>query len=289
MKKALNIDQQIAKLKSHGMEFDNEEKAKEIILDIGYYRLGFYSFPFETTFPRINNRDHKLKKGTTFKSVYDLYEFDTKLRRILLNALDRIEVNIRTQIIYTVSNYYTDSPTWFANPDIMKSDFISNFDIMVYKAMQDNPIIKRHHQRYPDDKYPPAWKTIEFMTLGNIVSLYKSIKSERLKYIIAQHYGCSTGVFINYLDTIRVIRNRCAHGSCIYNISIPIGIKAIPANIDRDSRHNINGVIAVIKYILGTISKNRKEDLNNEIISTFKNIQSQETKKIVADCTKIII
>ena len=111
MKKALNIDQQIAKLKSHGMEFDNEEKAKEILLDIGYYRLGFYSFPFETTFPRINNRDHKLKKGTTFKSVYDLYEFDTKLRRILLNALDRIEVNIRTQIIYTVSNYYTDSPT----------------------------------------------------------------------------------------------------------------------------------------------------------------------------------
>lgn len=44
MKKALNIDQQIAKLKSHGMEFDNEEKAKEILLDIGYYRLGFYSF-----------------------------------------------------------------------------------------------------------------------------------------------------------------------------------------------------------------------------------------------------
>ena len=43
MKKALNIDQQIAKLKSHGMEFDNEEKAKEILLDIGYYRLGFYS------------------------------------------------------------------------------------------------------------------------------------------------------------------------------------------------------------------------------------------------------
>ena len=32
MKKALNIDQQIAKLKSHGMEFDNEEKAKEILI-----------------------------------------------------------------------------------------------------------------------------------------------------------------------------------------------------------------------------------------------------------------
>lgn len=69
MKKALNIDQQIAKLKSHGMEFDNEEKAKEILLDIGYYRLGFYSFPFETTFPRINNRDHKLKRDDIQKCI----------------------------------------------------------------------------------------------------------------------------------------------------------------------------------------------------------------------------
>ena len=34
MKKALNIDQQIAKLKSHGMEFDNEEKAKELGITI---------------------------------------------------------------------------------------------------------------------------------------------------------------------------------------------------------------------------------------------------------------
>ena len=38
MKKALNIDQQIAKLKSHGMEFDNEEKAKEIAESVVYTR-----------------------------------------------------------------------------------------------------------------------------------------------------------------------------------------------------------------------------------------------------------
>lgn len=47
MKKAYTIEQQIARLKSNGMTFDNEEKAKEILLDVGYYRLGFYSFPYE--------------------------------------------------------------------------------------------------------------------------------------------------------------------------------------------------------------------------------------------------
>ena len=50
MKHALNIEEQINKLKEHGMVFEDEEKAKEILLDVGYYRLGFYSFPFEKTF-----------------------------------------------------------------------------------------------------------------------------------------------------------------------------------------------------------------------------------------------
>ena len=79
MKKAYTIDQQIARLKSNGMTFDDEEKAKEILLDVGYYRLGFYSFPYEIKFPCLEHRDHQLKPGTTFKSVYDLYEFDTRL------------------------------------------------------------------------------------------------------------------------------------------------------------------------------------------------------------------
>ena len=98
MKKAYTIEEQIARLKSYGMIFDNEEKAKEILLDVGYYRLGFYSFPYEIQFPNLEHRDHQLKQGTTFKSVYDLYEFDTKLRRLLLNALDRIEVNYPSDI-----------------------------------------------------------------------------------------------------------------------------------------------------------------------------------------------
>lgn len=51
MKKAYTIDQQIARLKSNGMTFDDEEKAKEILLDVGYYRLGFYSFSIRNKVP----------------------------------------------------------------------------------------------------------------------------------------------------------------------------------------------------------------------------------------------
>lgn len=47
LKLATNIDEQITKLVERGMVIDNVEKAKENLLDIGYFRLGFYWFPFE--------------------------------------------------------------------------------------------------------------------------------------------------------------------------------------------------------------------------------------------------
>lgn len=287
MKRALNIDEQIERLKNNGMLFDDEKKAKEILLDIGYYRLGFYSFPFEKQYPSLINRTHQLKEGTSFKSVYDLYDFDTRLRRILLNALDRIEVNIRTRITYIVSNHYVDCPTWFCDDRFMDRDFVKSFEKKVYQTLRENPIIKRHHEHHKGEKYAPAWKTIEFMTLGNLTSLYRAILDETLKLAIAKEYGCTTGVFINYMETIRVIRNKCAHGSCIYNLEIPKGIKSRPAQIDSDSRHNINGIISVIYYILNQISTTRKMELNSSITKLMNESREVTAMKIIKDCTKI--
>ena len=289
MKVAFDIEEQIARLKSYGVIFDDINKAKEILLDVGYYRIGFYSFPFEKTFPMLENRTHEVKEGTTFKGIYDLYEFDTKLRRLLLIALERIEVNIRTQITYIVSNYYKNSPTWFADSNLMKSDFVDTFEEKVYKTLRDNPIIKRHHNKYINDKYAPAWKTIEFMTLGNITSLYRAIKDDVVKLEIAKKYGCTIRVFINYLETIRVIRNKCAHGNCIYNTEIAKGIATKPANIPEDSRHNINGVLCVISYLLGKISEKRKEDLKLSIKDLMNAQREINTTMIIENCTKIIL
>lgn len=289
MKRAFNIDEQIALLKQYGVVFDNEDKAKEILLDVGYYRMGFYSFPFEKSYPKLDNRTHEVKEGTTFKSIYDLYDFDTRLRRILLNALDRIEVNIRTQITYIVSNHYVNSPTWFADSNIMESGFVNTFEEKVYKTLRDNPVIKRHHDKYINDKYAPAWKTIEFMTLGNLSSLYKSIKEDDVKHVIANQYGCSIRVFLNYLETIRVIRNKCAHGNCIYNIETAKGIAIKPAGVPTDCRHNINGAICVIKYILGTISSERKKELEQDIIALMNAERDVNATEIIKNCTKIAI
>lgn len=67
---ATTIEEQIELLRSRGMTFVNEEKVKENLLDIGYYRLGFYWFPFEVTFPRIEKETTSLKKEPSLRMLY---------------------------------------------------------------------------------------------------------------------------------------------------------------------------------------------------------------------------
>lgn len=290
IKTATTIDEQINLLKSRGMIISDENKAKEILMDIGFYRMGFYAFPYENTFPNLNNRTHKYKKNTSFADVVDLYYFDYDLRNILTYYLNRIEVNVRTFITYTVSNHYKNSPTWFVDNTIMRSNYIDDFEVMVYKTIRENPVIKRHHQKYINDRFAPAWKTVEFMTLGNICSLFYNLKDDELKLSIAKHYNCGLGVFGNYIETIRVIRNTCAHGACIYNLSLAKGIKnSHQVPITDKNRHNISGVIDVIRYMIGCISINRQSDMDEQIKTLLGKSRSQNANRIIENCTGFVI
>ena len=90
-KKAITVDEQIQKLTDRGMIMDlGEAKVKEVLLDIGYYRLGFYWNPFEI------DDDHNLRDGTLFSDVLDLYYIDVDLKNILNRAINRIEINFKT-------------------------------------------------------------------------------------------------------------------------------------------------------------------------------------------------
>ncbi|ETK11815.1 hypothetical protein T231_00335, partial [Tannerella sp. oral taxon BU063 isolate Cell 6/7/9] len=110
----------------------DERKAKEVLLDIGYYRLGFYWFAFEKTYPQKRPRTHEFREGARFDHVVKLYYFDFNLRNMLMKYLNRIEINFKTFLTYHVSTLYPDSPTWFADPAIISSEYIQEFDRIVY-------------------------------------------------------------------------------------------------------------------------------------------------------------
>lgn len=160
-KSATTIDQQLDLLKSRGLTVNDADKAREILLDIGYYRLGFYLFPFEKSYPELRNRTHEYVEGASFEDAVNLYYFDFDLRLLLMRYLNRIEIAFRTSLIYNLSNKYNTNPVWFVSPVVVNRPYAREFEHKVYTSdFKRNPVIHRHHQNNPNDRFAPAWKTL---------------------------------------------------------------------------------------------------------------------------------
>ena len=266
--KAITLDKQIELLSERGMIISNVDKAKEVLYDVGYYRLGFYWFPFERSYPNKDNRTHEFVPKTTFDSAVKLYYFDFYLRSLLLKALGRIEISFRTKIIYIVSNEYVNTPSWFADSSIVSNKQANHYQDGGYKAIRDkNAILRLHHYHYPNDTYAPAWKVIEYMTLGEIFHLFKNIRDVKIKEKIAAEFGIRTLVtFESYLEVIKNIRNVCAHSNVLYDFTPEKSIRKGPAMMKGIAdNQNLNGATRVILYMLKQISEKRYLELLKDI------------------------
>ena len=259
--KAITVEEQIITLKTRGLVIENEDKAKEILKDIGYYRLGFYWYYFQEDKIR-----HIFKEGTLFSTAVDLYYFDMELRHLLTKVLSRIEVNLRTQITYIVSNHYSENPIWFVDTNIMEREFVKIFK-KIYKDIRKNNVIIQNHHRRHEEPYAPAWKTLEFVTLGSIRKIFNAIKADSVKIKITEAYGINRiDVFDNYLKAIVDIRNACSHTRVIFDFKSEESIKNTKiCKILPVERNHLNAIIKVIHYFLTKISNNRASDMQKEI------------------------
>lgn len=261
--KATTIDEQIDLLKQRGLSIKDDDKAKEYLLDIGYYRLGFYWFYFQ------NSQDHNFNQNIDIEDIIKLYYLDIDLKNILSKYLYRIEVHFRTQVVYYVSNKYKDSPTWFIDKKIIKENTITSFKLIYDTLKQKNKTILNHHNKYINDKFAPAWKTFEFLTFGQVFKFYQSIQDENLKNEIANIYGLRDfSLLENYLKSIVNIRNICSHSGILFDYNQPIGIKRIPNKKYRfknRNQANLNASIRLILYILSKVSQNRADELEAKV------------------------
>lgn len=290
-KLATTIDKQLDLLKSRGLTIINENKAREILLDIGYYRLGFYLFPFEKTYPNLRNRTHEYIGGAAFEDAVNLYYFDFDLRLMLMRFLNRIEIAFRTTLIYNLSNKYDSNPIWFVSPGIVNRSYAREFENKIYTSdFKRNPIIHRHHLKNPNDRFAPAWKTLEFMTFGAVLKLYEQLKEPKDKIFVANKFGIRQVVtFESYMHTVRQVRNVCAHGLLLYDLCLTRRINRGPAHQTPQESGNIIGALRVIKYIMEQISTNRAAELSASIKSLYDKLcaESSNLKPRIPDLSSI--
>ena len=108
VKRFSTIDEQINVLTSRGLALDHAV-ADQWLRNVGYYRLSGYWYPYREIDDQPGGRrlDHFIA-GASFDDVVRLYEFDRKLRTLLHDGIERVEVTLRSHLSYLIGTLGLD-------------------------------------------------------------------------------------------------------------------------------------------------------------------------------------
>lgn len=218
-----------------GLVLADRDRAARYLRHIGYYRMSAYVRSFEG-----DERD-VLRAGTTFDDVLGLYIFDRKLRLIVLDALERVEVAARAALGNQMA--LVDGPHWYENSTHFSSPnvhvrLLNDVDQMVVDqirrpreqlAGQDSFVSALEHYvtRYGEPARPPTWIVMEELSFGSIRHLYSSLADTTAQNAIARSLGLRTPVLTSWLLTYQRVRNICAHHGRLWNRGLGV-YPAIP-------------------------------------------------------------
>ncbi len=153
----------VALLENRGLIISDETKAVRYLESIGSYRLSDYMYPFL----KVPKESHQYKEETTFQQVLNLYRFDKKLRMLLLNEIEKVEIAIRRAIMnipvqITGDIYWLTNSVHFANQRTFQ-ETKNTIDREYTKSTEE--FIKHFKNSYCDP-YPPSWILGEFLYVG---------------------------------------------------------------------------------------------------------------------------
>jgi abortive infection bacteriophage resistance protein len=250
----LTFSQQIAFLKANGLSISDEGKALHTLQNISYFRLKSYLIPLMS-----DKENHIFKSGATFENAYELYKFDSRLRKLIAAELEKIEVSIRTQLAYILADDL--DIYWFANGANFQNTirFTNTLNgIQAELDRSDDDQILRFKAIY-SDPFPPAWMTMEITSFGTLSMLYKLLRPGLSKRKIANFYGVSDSVFESWLHSIVYVRNICAHHGRLWNRTLRImplfprrTIYPFIANSVANNR--LYYVLCIIQYLLRIVN-----------------------------------
>ena len=125
---------------------------------------------------------------------------------------------------------------------------------------------------------------MEFLSFGTIVSLFENLKDGGLKQQITKIYGWDkSSQFTNYLNTVRRLRNACAHGKVLYDLKLAEAISDGPLGYLGNYKSSLLGAYKVLYYLLSRVSDNRANELDEGIRKILQSIKEEKLKQIIRD------
>lgn len=273
-KPALTLDQLVERLVDRGLGIPDRERATRYLRHLGYYRLSPYTIPFQ-----VAGTDHQFRAGVEFDDVLDLYVFDRALRLVVLDALERIEVALRSALTDHMSVTYAD-PHWYTdrnhfNDPRKHATFLSAIEKDCNDQLRRAPeqrgdsvvfrsALEHYLTAYGSPSLPPSWLMVETLTIGSLDHLIRNLGQRADKTAIASTIGINASLLDSWLRTYVRVRNICAHHGRLWNVGLGVypaipSSSAIPWLDDRSvitqrRAKQLYPVLVSLQSVLDTIS-----------------------------------
>lgn len=218
----LSYGEQANLLISRGLKADCNLLTQRL-MNVGYYRLSAYWHPFCKR-DRDGNILPEFIEDVSLDMIWLLYRFDRDLRLLFLDAVERIEVALRSRLAnlhtqkrspfdYATSSYF---PKW--------RDYIQKWDRVKLKKDKNGKIWMRgiesldhFFMKYGDSHdYPPLWMAISMAEFG-FVTYFFDYSEKEIRSAIAKEWGTKSATLSSWLHALNALRNDCAHHARVWN------------------------------------------------------------------------
>lgn len=269
----------VALLSSRDMQIADQSAAQRELARLGYYRLSGFWYP-SRKFARDAHgqkiscphtmkpvRQENFQPGTRFEATVELYRFDKALRLLMLDAIESVEVHLKTVVAHELGlndeMAYTSpafiEPRW---TQVKPGYQLSKWDSWLTRQQKkqddcDEECFTSHRLK---NRSIPFWVAVEAWDFGTLSIYFQLLKRKPQTWILARLGLVDVRAFTSWLREINTLRNRCAHHTRIWNQSSS-NLIALPAadpyfrgiNLNANAQKRLYGLITVLWLLLQRI------------------------------------
>ncbi|MCK5243345.1 Abi family protein [bacterium] len=259
-KSPLSFEQQADQLIVRGLIADRD-KLIERLKRVNYYRLSGYLYPFRQP-------DNTYLPGTTLEKICRRYTFDRQMRLLVLDGIERVEIAVRTDLVYQFVHQY--GPFGYCEavnlPHLSQPQHHEFIERINKEKNNGREVFVKHFTTKYGDNHDclPMWMAAEIMSFGTFLTFFRGVEKS-IKQAIAGNYNISQEVLHSWLGAINAVRNICAHHGRLWNREL--GFKPL---VPRENKHpqwhnpvevpdnRIFGILTILKYMLNIVASQSK-------------------------------
>ena len=258
----LEISEQINLLEERGLIIKDRVAASFFLKHINYYHLSIYFKAFQN--------DFNLFLGEIrFEDIFNIYDFDRKLRLLFLDVIERIEISLKSFLSYEITKS-RQNIFWYFNKDNFEN--FDNIERQLEKTLTSKEIYLEHYyKKYNYPQYPPAWMFFESLSFGDCSRLLNDLKIQD-KLLIINNYGFRRIKAIKFFYYLSHLRNCCAHYSRVWDKNFIIKVNKKIESKDLFNYTNSSSLFAytiIIQIFIKKISPT--SDWLDKLESLIKN------------------